>query len=237
MDIDPEEWQSHRRYLQAVAYRLLGSVADAEDAVGAAYLRRRRAQVAEVADVRAWLRTVVSRICLDQLRAARARRESYVGTWLPEPLVGADAQPDPGDRIALVESVQTAMLIVLESLSPAERTAFVLHDVFGMSFDEIGEVVGRSAAACRQLASRAQARARPLATVRRGPRKARARGLGVPGRRRSRRPGRAGAPARSAGRLPRRRGRSGACGRCTARSRWPGCCSGWPRATATRPCM
>lgn len=156
MNIDPEKWHSDRRYLLAVAYRLLGSVADAEDAVGEAYLRLRRESLTDVADVRAWLTTVVSRIALDQLRSARTRRESYVGTWLPEPLVGENAQPDPGDRVTVVESVQTAMLIVLESLSPAERTAFVLHDVFGMNFEEIGEVVGRSAAACRQLAARAR---------------------------------------------------------------------------------
>lgn len=160
MQIDPQEWQEHRSYLLAVAYRLLGSVTDAEDAVQEAYLRLRRYEADDIAETRAWLTTVVSRICLDQLRSARAQRESYVGPWLPEPLVGPDAQPDPADRAVLTESVQMAVLVVLESLSPAERTAFVLHDVFGLTFGEIAEVVGRSAAACRQLASRARAHVR-----------------------------------------------------------------------------
>ena len=160
MDIDAEEWQEHRSYLLAVAYRLLGSVSDAEDAVQEAYLRLRRHDATDIAEVRAWLTTVVSRICLDQLRSARAQRESYVGPWLPEPLVGVETVPDPADRVTLNESVQTAMLIVLESLTPAERTAFILHDVFGVSFNDVAEVVGRSASACRQLASRARAHVR-----------------------------------------------------------------------------
>jgi RNA polymerase sigma-70 factor (ECF subfamily) len=103
---------------------------------------------------------VVSRICLDQLRSARARRESYHGVWLPEPLVGPDLQPGPHERAALRESVQTAMLVVLETLTPAERIAFVLHDVFDVGFDDIAEILGRSAPACRQLASRARSRVR-----------------------------------------------------------------------------
>ena len=160
VEIDPEVWSEHRSYLMAVAYRLLGTVSEAEDVVQEAYLRMRRYEGIEIVEVRRWLTTVVSRICLDHLRSARARRERYLGIWLPEPLVGADSQPGPDDRAVLRESVQTALLIVLESLTPAERTAFVLHDVFDVSFDDIGEVVGRSAPACRQLASRARARLR-----------------------------------------------------------------------------
>src|SRR6266516_1863804 len=161
MDVDPAEWRRHQRYLLAVAYRLLGSLTEAEDAVQEAYLRLAGAEATDVGDLRAWLSTVVSRICLDQLRSARARRESYVGPWLPEPLVG-DAlapdppEPDPAERVTLAESVHMAMLIVLETLSPAERVAFVLHDVFGLSFAQTGRVVGRTPGACRQLASRAR---------------------------------------------------------------------------------
>lgn len=160
MDIDQAEWQRHQRYLLAVAYRLLGSVADAEDAVQESYLRLRREGVTDVAEVRAWLTTVVSRICLDQLRSARVQRETYIGSWLPEPLLSTEAALDPADRITLTDSVQTAMLLVLEALTPAERTAFVLHDVFRISFDEIADTVGRSPAACRQLASRARTQVR-----------------------------------------------------------------------------
>jgi RNA polymerase sigma-70 factor, ECF subfamily len=161
MEIDPAEWRRHQRYLLAVAYRLLGSLTDAEDAVQEAYLRLASAEGTDINDVRSWLATVVSRICLDQLRSARVRRESYVGPWLPEPLVGdtlAPAPPElgPADRVTLSESVHMAMLIVLENLSPAERTAFILHDVFGLDFPQIGQVVGRSARACRQLAFRAR---------------------------------------------------------------------------------
>lgn len=161
MDIDAAEWESHRRYLLAVAYRLLGSVTEAEDAVQEAYLRLRKASDTDIANVRAWLSTVVSRICLDELRSARAWRESYVGPWLPEPLVGTQVDgtgeiTDPADRVALTESVEMALLAVLEKLTPPERVAFVLHDVFGMGFEEIGEVIGRSTQASRQLAHRAR---------------------------------------------------------------------------------
>ncbi|WP_433157603.1 sigma-70 family RNA polymerase sigma factor [Kribbella sp. CA-247076] len=160
MDIDPEAWRDHRNYLMAVAYRLLGSVSEAEDAVHEAYLRLRRHDGDAIEDVRRWLTTVVSRICLDELKSARVRRERYLGTWLPEPLVGPDAQPGPDDRLALKESVQTAMLIVLETLTPPERIAFVLHDVFDLTFDEIAGILDRSATASRQLASRARTRVR-----------------------------------------------------------------------------
>jgi RNA polymerase sigma-70 factor (ECF subfamily) len=160
-----EEWEEHRRYLFAVAYRLLGTAADAEDAVQEAFLRRHTSAPADLANPRAWLTTVTSRICLDMLGSARARRETYLGTWLPEPLVGYD-DSDLGAAAALRESVRTAVLLVLETLTPAERVAFVLHDVFGMDFDRVATVVGRTPAACRQLASRARRRVRAEAPPR-----------------------------------------------------------------------
>jgi RNA polymerase sigma-70 factor, ECF subfamily len=154
MDIDPRDWQRHRRYLLAVAYRLLGTVTEAEDAVQEAYLRLRRDDVTGVPDVRSWLVTMVSRICLDELRSARPRRESYIGTWLPEPLVGDILEPEPADRVPAAESVDLAVLVVLETVTPAERAAFVLHDVFGIDVPQIAEVVRRREPACRQLVSR-----------------------------------------------------------------------------------
>jgi RNA polymerase sigma-70 factor, ECF subfamily len=157
--------EEHRAHLIGVAYRMLGTLADAEDAVQETYLRFARRDVPELRDVRGWLTTAVARICLDVLGSARARRETYVGPWLPEPVVGAPGrQPSsalgPEDRVTLDESVSMAMLVVLESLSPAERTAFVLHDVLGLSYDELSGVVGRSEAACRQLVSRGRAQVR-----------------------------------------------------------------------------
>ncbi|HET9516597.1 MAG TPA: RNA polymerase sigma factor SigJ [Actinoplanes sp.] len=156
---DGTEFDVDRRYLFAVAYRLVGSAADAEDAVQEAYLRLRTSAPPDLADRRAWLTTVVSRLCLDLLRSAHRRRETYVGTWLPEPLVGYD-DTDLADAAALRESVRTAVLLVMETLTPAERVAFVLHDVFGMDYDRLAAVVGRSTTACRQLASRARRRVR-----------------------------------------------------------------------------
>jgi RNA polymerase sigma-70 factor, ECF subfamily len=161
-------FEEHRSYLTAVAYRMLGTLADAEDAVQEAYLRYARADLGEIREPRGWLTTTISRICLDQLGSARVRREQYVGPWLPEPLVGSDiglgmAPLTPEDRVTLDESVNMAMLVVLESLSPAERTAFVLHDVLSLSYGEVAETVGRSEAACRQLISRARAHVRDRA--------------------------------------------------------------------------
>ncbi|ACU71395.1 RNA polymerase, sigma-24 subunit, ECF subfamily [Catenulispora acidiphila DSM 44928] len=159
---------SERRHLLNLAYRLLGSLADAEDVVQETYVRwyaLSRAQQAEIAAPAAWLTTVASRICLDQLGSARARRERYVGQWIPEPLPGRSAwvsvgsdPGDPADRITLDESVTMAFLVVLDAMTPAERVAFVLHDVFRYPFAEVGEIVGRSAAACRQLATSARRR-------------------------------------------------------------------------------
>ncbi|MGW9453633.1 RNA polymerase sigma factor SigJ [Streptomyces sp. NPDC055632] len=153
-----------------VAYRLLGSVTEAEDAVQDAYARwygLPRSRREEILSPGAWLTTVTGRICLDLLGSARARRERYVGAWLPEPLpdraewdrAGSSAGPgDPADRIVLDESVAMAFLVVLESMTPAERVAFVLHDVFRYPFAEIAGVLGRTPAACKQLASSARRR-------------------------------------------------------------------------------
>jgi RNA polymerase sigma-70 factor (ECF subfamily) len=158
---------SERRQLINVAYRLLGSLAEAEDAVQETYARWYALTPRQRDDIEspgAWLTTVTSRICLDQLNSARARRERYVGQWIPEPLpeptewVGVPA--DPADRVTLDESVSMAFLVVLESMTPAERVAFVLHDVFGYPFGEIAGIVGRTPAACRQLASSGRRRVR-----------------------------------------------------------------------------
>lgn len=149
-----EAFERERARLTRVAYNMLGSHAEAEDVVQEAWLRWERAQE-DVRDPAAWLTTVVGRLALDALGSARARRETYVGPWLPEPIVTA-AGEDPADRVTLDETVSLALFTVLERLSPAQRTAFVLHDVFGLSFDEVGEVVGRTPAATRQLAARAR---------------------------------------------------------------------------------
>jgi RNA polymerase sigma factor (sigma-70 family) len=166
---------SERRQLINLAYRLLGSLAEAEDAVQEAYARwyaMTREQRQAIASPGAWLTTVTSRICLDLLGSARARRERYVGEWIPEPVPeraewigarpdGGTGDPaDPADRVTLDESVSMAFLVVLESMTPAERVAFILHDVFRYSFAEIAEIVGRTPAACRQLASSARRRIR-----------------------------------------------------------------------------
>jgi RNA polymerase sigma factor (sigma-70 family) len=163
------EVEPHRRRLINVAYRLLGSVADAEDAVQEAFIRWYALSPEDRAAIEtpaAWLTTVTSRICLDQLGSARARRERYVGQWLPEPVpdrtewAAADAGTDPADRITLDESIDMAFLVVLDAMSPAERVAFLLHDVFRYPFDEVAEIVGRTPAACRQLASSARRKVR-----------------------------------------------------------------------------
>ncbi|MEW2549637.1 RNA polymerase sigma factor SigJ [Streptomyces sp. NPDC047002] len=162
---EPAVFERERERLWSIAYRITGSVADADDAVQDAWLRWQRLPDGEAHTPRAYLTTVVSRICYDQLTSARARREAYVGTWLPEPLV---TEPGPEERAALDESVGTAMLFVLERLTPAERTAFILHDVFSVPFAEIAEAVGRSADSVRQLASRGRRRVRdeaPRTTV------------------------------------------------------------------------
>ena len=152
----------HRRHVVDVAYRILGDRSAAEDVVQDAWLQLHDRDLSEVRNARGYLTTVVSRLALDELRSARMRRERYVGPWLPEPVV-TEHVPDPADRVTLDESVSLALLAVLERLSPAERTSLVLHDVFGMSFDEIATVVGRSDTACRQLAARARRHVRAAA--------------------------------------------------------------------------
>ncbi|GAA2848673.1 RNA polymerase sigma factor [Actinoplanes cyaneus] len=152
--------EDERRQLINVAYRLLGSLADAEDVVQETYARwfaLSPAQQAEIDVPGAWLTKVASRICLDHLRSARVRRERYVGEWIPEPVPSLPGD-DPADRITLDESVSMAFLVVLDAMTPAERVAFVLHDVFRYSFAEVAEVAGRTPAACRQLASSARRR-------------------------------------------------------------------------------
>jgi RNA polymerase sigma-70 factor (ECF subfamily) len=161
---------SERRQLINLAYRLLGSLAEAEDAVQETYTRwyaMSPEQQAAIESPGAWLSKVASRICLDVLGSARARRERYVGEWIPEPVPestewasgrAGSFTADPADRVTLDESVSMAFLVVLESMTPAERVAFILHDVFRYSFAEVAEIVGRSPAACRQLASSARHR-------------------------------------------------------------------------------
>src|SRR5436305_11104853 len=142
---------------------MLGSTSEAEDAVQEAFLRLDRAGDAGVADLRDWLTPVAARCCLDMLRARKARREDYVGSWLPEPVVSVDDETDPEHAALLADSVGLAMLVVLDTLTPAERIAFVLHDMFDVRFDDIAELVDRSPAATRQLASRARRRVRGAA--------------------------------------------------------------------------
>lgn len=147
-----------RSRLVNVAYAVLGSHSEAEDVVSDCWLRLVAADAGEsVRDIEGWSTVVVARAAVDTLRSARKRRELYVGPWLPEPRIGAlSTMEDPAERVSLDDSVRYALLVVLESLSPAERTAWVLHDLFGLTFDEIAEAVGRSTAAVRQLASRAR---------------------------------------------------------------------------------
>jgi RNA polymerase sigma-70 factor (ECF subfamily) len=158
-----------RRHLLNVGYRMLGSLTEAEDAVQETYTRWYALspdQQAAIESPAAWLTMVASRVCLDQLKSARVRRERYVGEWIPEPLPSAGPvtdgrgpdDVDPADRVTLDESVTMAFLVVLEAMTPAERVAFILHDVFRYPFAEIGEVVGRSPEACRQLATSARRR-------------------------------------------------------------------------------
>jgi RNA polymerase sigma factor (sigma-70 family) len=155
-----EQFEEHRTHLRAVAYRMLGSIAEADDAVQDAWLRLNRADTQAVENMRGWLTTVVSRIALDMLRARQARREDLVEGPLPEPIVSIDDGSNPEQEVLMADSVGLALLVVLETLSPAERLAFVLHDMFGVPFEEIAPIVERSPAATRQLASRARRRVR-----------------------------------------------------------------------------
>jgi len=153
MDRLAESFEAHRAHLHGVAYRMLGSRSEADDAVQEAWLRMSRAGTEDVENLRGWLTTVVARVCLDQLRSRKARREEALGARVPEPAGG-----NPEDEAVIADSVGQALLVVLETLAPAERVAFVLHDLFAVPFDDIAPLVGRSAAAARQLASRARRR-------------------------------------------------------------------------------
>ena len=155
-DWQTEEFERQRQHLHSVAYRMLGSASEAEDAVQEAWLRLSRSDTATVDNLAAWLTTVVARVALDMLRSRRARREDYVA--LPEPIVTIENGPE--DEAVLADSVGLALLVVLDTLTPAERLAFVLHDMFGVAFDEIAAIIDRSEAATRQLASRARRRVR-----------------------------------------------------------------------------
>ena len=152
-----EQFEQHRAHLRAVAYRMLGSASEAEDAVQESWIRLGRTDVSAVENLRAWLTTVVSRVCLDMLRTRASRREDALDTHVPDPVI-TRADADPESDAMLADSVGLALLVVLEALEPAERLAFVLHDVFGMTFDEIAPIVDRYPAAARQLASRARRR-------------------------------------------------------------------------------
>ncbi len=154
-----EVFEANRRHLMALAYRMTGSVGDAEDVVQEAYLRWERADATSVREPKAFLSKIVTRLCLDALKSARARREAYVGPWLPEPVLGEGAMA-LDEATELARDVSNALMLALERLTPAERAAFLLHDVFDSSYAEVAEALGRSEAACRQLASRARAHVR-----------------------------------------------------------------------------
>jgi RNA polymerase sigma factor (sigma-70 family) len=199
--MDEREWlaqrfEAHRAHMQAVAFRLLGSTTEADDAVQEAWLRVSRAGTGGVENLGGWLTTVVSRVCLNMLDARRSRREEPLDLDTPEPVVRGTGGPDPAQEALLADAVGPALLVVLETLEPAERLAFVLHDVFGVPFDEIATIVGRSPVAARQLAGRAQRRFWGVAGTARSRRRA-------PGR-----PHRRGAASSATGRRgPRRDGR------------------------------
>src|SRR3954468_13702278 len=160
-DLLAAEFEQHRVRLRAVAYRMLGSISDADDAVQESWLRLSRAEPEAIANLPGWLTAVVARVSMDMLRARRARHEDYVGSWLPEPLVVVeDGEPIPEEEALLADSVGLALLVVLDSLAPPERLAFVLHDMFAVPFDEIAQIVGTTPPAARQLASRARRRVR-----------------------------------------------------------------------------
>jgi RNA polymerase sigma factor (sigma-70 family) len=157
-------FDEHRAHLRGVAYRMLGSIADADDAVQDAWLRFSAADTTGVENLRGWLTTVVARVCLNVLRSRRSRHERSLEASLPDPIVSGPGGVDPQQEALLGEAVGLAMLVVLDTLTPAERVAFVLHDVFGVPFDEIAPIVGRTSSATRQLASRGRRRVRGSAT-------------------------------------------------------------------------
>src|SRR5262249_50052189 len=150
----------HRAHLRGVAFRMLGSVTEADDAVQDAWLRLSRSDASQVENLRAWLTTVVARISLNMLRSRRTRREASLEAHLPDPIVSTEDGVAPEQEALMGDAVGLALFVVLDSLTPAERVAFVLHDVFAVPFDEVGAIVGRKASAARQLASRARRRVR-----------------------------------------------------------------------------
>jgi len=161
--VDESEWlarsfEAHRAHLRAVAYRMLGSLADADDAVQETWLRLARSDTSGVQNLGGWLTTVAARVCLDMLRARAARREDPLHVYVPDPIVSPDVGPGPEQEALLADSVGLALLVVLDTLSPTERLAFVLHDVFAVPFKEIARILDRSPAAAKQLASRARRR-------------------------------------------------------------------------------
>jgi RNA polymerase sigma factor (sigma-70 family) len=168
--MDEHDWlakrfEENRAHLRAVAYRMLGSLSEADDAVQEAWLRLSRSDTSGVENLGGWLTTVVARVSLDMLRSRESRREEPIGAHVPEPIVSREGGGDPEHETILGDSVGLALLVVLETLAPAERVAFVLHDMFAVPFDEIAPIVGRSPAAARQLASRARRRVQGAATV------------------------------------------------------------------------
>ena len=151
-----DQFEANRTHLRAVAYRMLGSVGEADDAVQEAWLRLSRTDTGEIENLQAWLTTVVGRVCMDMLRSRKSRREQPIGPHMPEPIISREDEFDPEHEALLADSVGLALFVVLETLTPAERLAFVLHDMFGVPFDEIAAILDRSPAAARQLASRAR---------------------------------------------------------------------------------
>jgi RNA polymerase sigma-70 factor, ECF subfamily len=157
-DVLAETFEEHRAHLRAVAYRMLGSLTEADDAVQEAWLRLSRTDTSDVDNLGGWLTTVVARVCLNMLRSRRTRREEPMSVHVPDPIISREDEFDPEYEALLADSVGLALLVVLEQLAPAERLAFVLHDMFAVPFDEIATIVGRSPDATRQLASRARRR-------------------------------------------------------------------------------
>lgn len=153
-----ERFEENRSHLRAVAYRMLGSLSEADDAVQEGWLRLSRSGASGIENLAAWLTTVVARVCLDMLRSRTSRREESLGEYVPGRIAESEDRPDPEKETLLADSVGLALLVVLDRLTPAERLAFVLHDMFAMSFEEIASIVGRSPVAARQLASRARRR-------------------------------------------------------------------------------
>jgi RNA polymerase sigma factor (sigma-70 family) len=168
--MDDHEWlaerfEEHRTHLRAVAYRMLGSLSEADDAVQESWLRLSRSDANDIENLGGWLTTVVARVCLNMLRSRNTRREEPMNAYVPDPIVRREGELNPDDEVLLADSVGLALLVLLETLAPAERLAFVLHDMFAVPFDEIAPMVGRSPTAARQLASRARRRVQSAAAA------------------------------------------------------------------------